>query len=638
MSRRRIEGRPTEVARQSSKASRLAWWMALAAAVHFVVASHAASTKSATFDEPVHALAGALQWRYTDFRLNPEHPPLWKHLSGLATSNLPLTIDLDHPDALTVFANVHTQEKWAINTLFRSSHSHSHSHSHGVQFLDRARRPMPIFGALVVVLVGCWAGSIGGQKAGVVAAWLAAIDPNLLAHSGLVTNDVACTASLLACFYFASRLIVQATYVNISFFCVACGVAACIKYTCLALPLFLAPVAVLRLFDLSQWKLPAERSANSLLSRLWLILAVILVAAMFAYGSIWAAYGFRYLPTPKNSLKFDVDFPEKLFGWNALSRKRQDAMARGEQPPELLDVAPGRLQTFCQMAHRHQLLPQAFLQGLAYANAMSSVSQSYIDGKRTVGGTLSYFPRAWIYKTPLAIILGAVLALGWSVGWLKRRGWTCERAVLALVLPYSIVILLAISYDMNIGLRHVLPAFPLMWIGLGVVGGRLLEMASPMRYGVTALISLAVIESLSAHPNYIAFFNLAASGQNQGLERLSDSNLDWGQDLKQLARWQSQNGDLPLYLSYFGSADPAAYGVNYINTPPGYIYGSTTVVPNFSQPGYLAYSATWLQGAYIPEGPLRIEVDMLRQKATPKAVLGGTIYIYELPLQIQRQP
>ena len=129
---------------------------------------------------------------------------------------------------------------------------------------------MPIFGALVVVLVGCWAGSIGGQKAGVVAAWLAAIDPNLLAHSGLVTNDVACTASLLACFYFASRLIVQATFVNISLFCVACGVAACIKYTCLALPLLLAPVAVLRLFDSSQWKLPAERSANSLLSRLWL--------------------------------------------------------------------------------------------------------------------------------------------------------------------------------------------------------------------------------------------------------------------------------------------------------------------------------------------------------------------------------
>ena len=47
--------------------------MALAAAVHFLVASHAASTKSATFDEPVH-VGRALQWKYSDFRLNPEHP------------------------------------------------------------------------------------------------------------------------------------------------------------------------------------------------------------------------------------------------------------------------------------------------------------------------------------------------------------------------------------------------------------------------------------------------------------------------------------------------------------------------------------------------------------------------------------
>ena len=48
---------------------------------------------------------------------------------------------------------------------------------------------------------------------------------------------------------------------------------------------------------------------------------------------------------------------------------------------------------------------------------------------------------------------------------------------------------------------------------------------------------------------------------------LSDSNIDWGQDLKLLANWQKKHPDTPMYLWYFGTADPHYYGMHYINMP-----------------------------------------------------------------------
>src|SRR4051812_27784735 len=48
-----------------------------------VLAWTAVSSKSATYDEVVHAPAGYSHLRHFDFRANPEHPPLWKYWAAL---------------------------------------------------------------------------------------------------------------------------------------------------------------------------------------------------------------------------------------------------------------------------------------------------------------------------------------------------------------------------------------------------------------------------------------------------------------------------------------------------------------------------------------------------------------------------
>jgi hypothetical protein len=140
-------------------------------------------------------------------------------------------------------------------------------------------------------------------------------------------------------------------------------------------------------------------------------------------------------------------------------------------------------------------------------------------------------------------------------------------------------------------------------------------------------------ESLAAAPDYLAFFNAAAGGSRGGVRHLGDSNLDWGQDLPLLAAWQARHPDVPLYLAYFGVVDPAFYGIRYRNLPGGYPFGDVPSLPG-EGPAVVAISATKLQCIYLGEDLLPFYRRFGRNE--PTAVLGGTIYLYDLREPLQR--
>ena len=106
------------------------------------------------------------------------------------------------------------------------------------------------------------------------------------------------------------------------------------------------------------------------------------------------------------------------------------------------------------------------------------------------------------------------------------------------------------------------------------------------------------------HPGELTYFNELAGGRIGGRRILADSNLDWGQGLKSLARIQAEMPeyrDLTLY--YFGDTEPSHYGVA----------GTCHVVDAIGgRPGlparlvadtrYLAVSASLQWGPWGPEG------------------------------------
>jgi len=184
--------------------------------------------------------------------------------------------------------------------------------------------------------------------------------------------------------------------------------------------------------------------------------------------------------------------------------------------------------------------------------------------------------------------------------------------------------------NLNIGLRHVFPVYPFLFIFLGMMAAQAYR-RRPRTTGCALVLLFAslIAETACAYPDYIPFFNFAAGGWRGGLRLLSDSNIDWGQDLPALARWQRQHPDRQLYLCQFALPDPRYYGIHYISMPGAYLEQEDEKSPSGLLPIY-AISAVALQGTYMSP-TLQREIYDRFLKTQPLEVLDGTIYLYNQP-------
>ena len=136
----------------------------------------------------------------------------------------------------------------------------------------------------------------------------------------------------------------------------------------------------------------------------------------------------------------------------------------------------------------------------------------------------------------------------------------------ALVLVLGIYWAALIRSNMNIGVRHLLPAFPLTYI---LVSRQIVEFyrkikarpaaAWTFRVALGALLVWQAITVVRVYPSYLAYFNELAGGPGGGWRYVNDSNLDWGQELKRLSRFMDQRGIAGIHLDFFGPVEEANY-------------------------------------------------------------------------------
>jgi hypothetical protein len=175
-----------------------------------------------------------------------------------------------------------------------------------------------------------------------------------------------------------------------------------------------------------------------------------------------------------------------------------------------------------------------------------------------------YFPVALTMKLSIPFLIWPLLVLAFRPAALWNWACLCALALLAF----------SVTYRVQIGIRLVLPLIALAAVGLAaaiVQIGRWLatreaagQRASVSewagRYVLPLLIAAGIAwtatDSLCVWPHGLCYTNEFWGGTRQGYVCLSDSNYDWGQGLKELARWQRQHSDGPLDVWYFGQ-DPA---------------------------------------------------------------------------------
>jgi len=242
--------------------------------------------------------------------------------------------------------------------------------------------------------------------------------------------------------------------------------------------------------------------------------------------------------------------------------------------------AAGLPQAF-DAVRRHELLPESYVYGCAYAWKFSRWRDAFWNGEHNLGGWRWFFAYTFLVKTPLPALGLMALAVGATVvRWRARRrlqgiGWRRQAlegayATLPLwVLAAGDGIAASLGH-LDIGHRHILPVYPPLFILCGAAlagprddrwgpvplpGSRLISRCAACLLGALAL------EVFWCFPDYIAYFN-GLVRPAEAYRHLVDSSLDWGQDLPAVGRYIGLHpGEGPFYLSYFGSASPAAYGV-----------------------------------------------------------------------------
>jgi len=233
------------------------------------------------------------------------------------------------------------------------------------------------------------------------------------------------------------------------------------------------------------------------------------------------------------------------------------------------------------------------------------------------------FPRAFAYKTPLPVLCLLALAVfaaiarreSWRIGSLSRI-----NPLAAFALVYGAI---AIGSQLNIGHRHILPIYPVLFIGCGAIAYGLRTNQRAVFAAAAAVFLLWQIgESFAIRPNYLAYFNEAAGGPSRGYKHLVDSSLDWGQDLPALKSWIDDHrgivGQKPFYLAYFGTADPRAYEIDAKSISPD----KTSRDQTFERlnGGIYCVSATTLQSVYALEiGPWCMQYEQSYQTALAEA-------------------
>ena len=180
-----------------------------------------------------------------------------------------------------------------------------------------------------------------------------------------------------------------------------------------------------------------------------------------------------------------------------------------------------------------------------------------------------------------------------------RRSWKIEKVINPLWGFALVYAAFAIPAPLNIGHRHILPIYPALFVACGAVV-HLLRKNRIFATAIAVLLIAQIADSVAARPDYLPYFNQLAAGPGRGYEHLVDSSLDWGQDLPGLNRWienhRTVDDRTPIYLAYFGTADPRWYAVNAEMILPENQFSTT---PSHLTRGTYCISATLLQSVYI---------------------------------------
>jgi len=609
----------------------------------FVLGFFSLKGDSGTTDEVAHIPAGYSYIKYFDYRLNPEHPPLIK-----AWDALPLLFvkDLKFPlDKICWTTDTNGQWECGWEFIYRLGNNAD-------QILLLTRIPVLILALLLGLFIYRWARELWGWKVGLVCLFFYCLSPNILAHSRLVTTDLGATATFFFAIYYFYKFIKkpQGWYLWASgiFF----GIAQLAKFSNILLVVYMMLLIFVLLFV---WRptspttfLGYNKFKRAWLGRIWMFLISFILICTIGFSLVGSVYALFTCKMPVAKIHQTID--GSLQQSDNLSIQVKNALKR--------------------MSDNKILRPYAYY-GLGLRMVFA----------RVAGGNTTYFlgqtsNQSWWYFYPVSFLIKTTLVLQ-ILMWLSlivlafciykrakkdqtqidihgklNRFWAELVKIMNDYLFFFIAITCILMFmmvgvlgNLNIGLRHILGLWPFMIMLCGwgfskicmikFSNGALMRedkgsdacfISNKFKYlriifgAILVLWYIAV--QINIWPYYLSYYNEMVGGYKNGYKYSVDSNTDWGQDLKRLAKFVKDNNIEKIKVDYFGGSQPEYYmGQNQELWRSS--FGETT--------GWLAVSATYYQNSkYYARVNGEKDYSWL-EKYKPVAIIGGSILVYNIP-------
>jgi dolichyl-phosphate-mannose-protein mannosyltransferase len=521
--------------------------------IFFVQGLYFIRENSPTYDEAMHIASGYSYLATGDFRLEPQNPPLIKEILTLPLFlgyGLPFNPDAQHWRA---------GDRYLIGQRFLYESTVS---ADRILFLTRI--PNLVLGGAVLALIGWWAYRLWGPGAAILGLALGSLEPNLIAHSSLVTTDIGAALFIFLTVYLFWEYLRTPRWWVFVIASISTGLALVAKFsTILVMPL----------------------------------ISILLGASFVMYPEARA-----FLPMTQSQAKLIILRLAKPFFVVALCVTAIISLAYGFQG---ISAWLSGLQRFVALAREGQ--PAFFM------------------GEYSYDGWWNYFLVAFLIKTPL----GSLILIGASLLFYRAGNSLGRREAIFILLPVIVIFVLTSQSKVNIGLRHILSVYPFLF----VLASRLATVRFRRRWLVPLLVGaplvMTAVSAIRIAPHQLAYFNELVGGPDQGYRYLSDSNLDWGQDLKGVKAYMDKENLSIIYLSYFGTAPPEYYGIRYQyvpgNWPLEWPRPRDKVLDNVPRK-ILAISVTNLQDVGNPYDPLFRWLWTRR----PIAKIGYSIFVYDL--------
>src|SRR5450631_2759154 len=392
------------------------FWPAVASILAIVGALEVRSARgeTQTWDEGIHIVAGYSYLKLGDYSWNVEHPPLVKMVSALPLALMGLTAKPYAPDGKR-----RDQVQYGIDFLYKNRR-------HADSILFAARSANILLTLLFACAVAWWTRRRWGPAAGVAAAALCAFDPNLIAHGRYVTTDFPVTVF----FFFASVLWVEylerASPRRLLLAATAIGLALITKFSAV---LLLPPLVILYA---ACW---IRRPGQFPLRRAALAFATVIATVIVMVAVIY--------------------WPETVRCWRTTVPRLSTLALRNNPIGEALFYLGRKL----------HLPAHAYLLGLnAVADHNAGGHSSYLLGMRSDTGWWYYFPVVFAVKSTMAALALTLVLLAAGLGQAWRRQWLSPMA-LGLVLPPLFYFAFSMTSGINIGMRHILPVYPFLYVG-----------------------------------------------------------------------------------------------------------------------------------------------------------------------------